>query len=201
MLYYLHNGREKKMKKKTKRSTIILLVIFLILVLAFVAITVSTAKSRYAKNVAEENITEPDFYAMQEFCGKNAAEVMKALKANDAEKLKSLMLKDSAGIEDVLGFAKWEDADFENVTSLGAGSLSAAPDKKGRMDISERFFVNIGEQKYVLYIETLTSRHGMINSGVSVVGATTYEHFDELDYNWNGDSDDASAVAGKSFVK
>ena len=56
------------------------------------------------------------------------------------------------------------------------------------------------QQKYVLYIETLTSRHGMENKGVSVVAATTYEHFDESGYGWNGEKDDSSAVAGKTFV-
>ena len=107
---------------------------------------------------------------------------------------------DPAGAEDVIGFASWKDADFDNAVSLGAGSFSAAPDKEGKMDISERFIVPIGEQKYVLYIETLTSRHGMINDGVNVVAATTYEHFDESDYGWNGEKDDSSVVAGKTFV-
>lgn len=187
-------------KKSRKKSTIILLSALIIMVLTFVAVTFSIAKSTYERNVAEEKITEPDFYSMAEFSAKNSDSVMKALKAGDAEKLKTLMIN-SEGVEELLDFADWAEADLENVTSMGAGSLSAAPDKKGQMDISERFFVNVGDQKYVLYIETLTSRHGMINEGVSLVGATTYEHFDELDYNWNGDSDDSSAAAGKSFLK
>ena len=84
---------------------------------------------------------------------------------------------------------------------ISLSPFSTAPDKNGRMDISERFFVDVGEQRYVLYVETLTSRHGMNNEGVTVVGATTYEHFDELNYLWNGNKDDSSAVAGKSFLK
>ena len=188
------------MKSKKKKSTIILLAALIIMVFVFAAVTFSVAKSTYKRNVAEEKITEPDFYSMAEFSAKNSENVMKALKAGDAEKLKTLM-KDSTGVEELLDFTDWADADIENVTSMGAGSLSAAPDKKGRMDISERFFVNVGDHRYVLYIETLTSRHGMVNEGVSLVGATTYEHFDELGYDWNGDKDNSSAAAGKSFVK
>ena len=188
------------MNSKKKRSTIILLAALIIMLLVFAAVTVGIAKSTYKRNVAEEKITEPDFYSMSEFSEKNSESVMKALKDGDAEKLKTL-INDSTGVEELLDFADWADADLENVTSMGAGSLSAAPDKKGRMDISERFFVNVGDHRYVLYIETLTSRHGMVNEGVSLVGATTYEHFDELDYNWNGDKDDSSAAAGKTFVK
>lgn len=197
----LDTGREKEMekKKRKKNSSTILLLILLILVLLFALITIGMSKRTYNKKVAEEKITEPDFYAMQGFCETNSDEVMKALKAGNEDKLKSLMT-DSTGIEDVLAFAEWGDADFGNKVSLGAGSFSAAPDKNGRMDISERFFVDVGDKKYVLYVETLTSRHGMVNEGVSCVGVTTYDHFDELDYGWNGDKDDSSAVAGKSFL-
>lgn len=182
-----------------KKSTQILVVALLATLLVFTIVAIRFAKSTYEKNVASENITEPDFYSMQKYSEENSAAVMKALKAGDAEALGKLMT-DASGSEDVTGFAEWSEADFENAVSLGAGSLSAAPDKKGRMDISERFFVNVGDTRYVLYIETLTSRHGMVNEGVSTVGVTTYEHFDELDYGWNGEKDDASAVAGKSFL-
>ena len=174
-------------------------VFVLLMVLVFAFVTIKTAKYTYNKNVAEENITEPDFYAMAEFSDENTKAVMKALKSENAEKTGSLMI-DPAGIENVLSFAKWKDMDLENVVSLGAGSFSTAPDKNGKIDISERVIVPVGDQKYVLYIETVTSRHGMINDGVSVIAATTYEHFTELDSGWNGEADDSSAVAGKSFL-
>ena len=150
--------------------------------------------------VAEEKITEPDFYSMTAYSNENSDAVMDALKSGSAEKLGALMI-DPKGAEDVTGFADWSKADFDNAVSLGAGSFSTAPDKKGRMDISERFIVPVGEDKYVLYIETLTSRHGMNNDGVKVVAATTYDHFDQLDYGWNGEADDSSASAGESFIK
>jgi hypothetical protein len=182
-----------------KKSNQILLVILLLIALIFGLITIGAARSAYNKKVDREKITEPDFYSMQEASAENSSEVFKALKAGSADKLKKLMTE-STGAEDLIGFADWKEADFDNAVSLGAGSLSTAPDKNGRIDISERFFVSVGEQQYVLYIETITSRHGMINDGVSVVAATTYEHFDELDYAWNGAKDDSSAVAGKSFI-
>ena len=197
MLYDKYRGQERKMKRK--KSNQILLVAFLLMLLVFVLVAIKAGYSAYNKKVAKETITEPDFYSMTEFSADNSDAVMKALKSGDASKLGSLMI-DPKGAEDVVGFADWSNADFDSAVSLGAGSLSTAPDKKGQMDISERFIVTAGEQKYVLYIETLTSRHGMENKGVSVVAATTYEHFDESGYGWNGEKDDSSAVAGKSFV-
>jgi len=190
--------RRKVMKKK--RSTQILITALLLMLLIFVIVTVVTARHTYNKKVASENISEPDFYSMAEYSKTNSDAVMKALKSGKADKLAELMIN-SKGAEDVVGFTDWSAADFDNAVSLGAGSFSTAPDKKGKMDISERFIVPVGESKYVLYIETLTSRHGMNNDGVSIVGVTTYEHFDELDYVWNGDKDDNSAAAGESYVK
>ena len=125
---------------------------------------------------------------------------MKALKAGSADKLGALMINPK-GAEDVAGFADWTKADFAEAVSLGAGSLSAAPDKKGMMEIGERFIVSVGEQKYVLYIETLTSRHGMNNEGVSVVAVTTYENFDNLGYAWNGEKDDTGRFLRRCAVR
>ena len=190
--------RRKIMKKK--RSTQILIIMLLLILLIFTIVMAVTARHTYNKKVASENISEPDFYSMAEYSKTNSDAVMKALKSGKAEKLAELM-SNSKGAEDVVGFADWSTADFDNAVSLGAGSFSTAPDKKGMMDISERFIVPVGDTKYVLYIETLTSRHGMNNDGVSTVGVTTYEHFDGLDYAWNGDKDDNSAVAGESYLK
>ena len=41
----------------------------------------------------------------------------------------------------------------------------------------------------------------MNNEGISAVAVTSYEHFDDLAYGWNGEKDDSSALAGESFVK
>lgn len=183
-----------------KRSNQILLIAILLILLVFTVVAVKAGQSAYQKKVAAENISEPDFYSMAQFSDKNSKEVMKALKSGNSKKLGEL-LTDPQGAEDVAGFANWGDADFDNAVSMGAGSNSVAPDKKGMIDISERYIVTAGDQKYVLYIETLTSRHGMENEGVSVIAATTYEHFEETYLGWNGEKDEKSVVAGKSFVK
>lgn len=185
---------------KKKKSSRILLAALLMMVALFAVTAFIMARSTYDKKVAGEKITEPDFYSMAEYSGQNSAAVMKALKSGSAEKLGAVMIEPK-GAEAVIGFTDWSKADFDNAVSFGAGSLSAAPDKNGMMDISERFIITAGEAKYVLYVETLTSRHGMNNEGVKMVGVTTYEHFDETDYGWNGDPDESSAVAGESFVK
>ena len=185
---------------KKKKSNQILTVALLLMLLVFVIVAAVTARSAYNKKVAGEKITEPDFYSMAAYSKNNSEAVMKALKSGSTDKLGQLMI-DSKGAEDVIAFAEWKKADFDNAVSLGAGSLSTAPDKKGMMDINERFIVTVGENKYVLYVETLTSRHGMNNEGISAVGVTTYEHFEELAYAWNGEKDDSSALAGESFVK
>ena len=140
MLYYRYTGQEKKMKKK--KSNQILLTAFLIMALIFVLVAVVTMRSAYNKKVAEEKLAEPDFYSMAAFSNENSGAVMKALKSGKAEKLGALMI-DSKGAEGVVNFTDWSKADFDNAVSLGAGSLSAAPDKKGMMDVSERFIVPV----------------------------------------------------------
>ena len=185
---------------KKKKSNRILLIALLLMVAAFAIAAFKMAHITYDKHVADEKITEPDFYAMTEFSNENSKAVMKALKTGSAEKLGAVMI-DPKGAEAVIALTDWTKADFDNAVSLGAGSLSSAPDNNGMMDIAERFIIPVGDKSYVLYIETLTSRHGMKNEGIKVVGATTYEHFDELGYFWNGDADDSSAIAGESFVK
>lgn len=185
---------------KKKKSNRILLTAFLLMVAIFALAAFVMARYTYNDKVANEKITEPDFYAMSDFSDQNSKAVMKAMKSGSADKLGSVMIEPK-GVEAVIGFADWSKADFDNAVSLGAGSLSTSPDKNGQMDISERFIVNIGDDKYVLYVETLTSRHGMNNEGVKMVGVTTYDHFEETSLVWSGDPDDSSAVAGESFVK
>lgn len=182
-------------KKKRKPNILLLLIAVLVLAVAFAIIYFDSEKSIYESRVADEKLTQLDFYSMQEFSSRNSASVMDALKTGNTKKLESLMT-DPSGAEALMNFADWKNADFENAMSIGAGSLTSAPDEKGRMDISERFFVNVGEVKYVLFIETLTSRWGMNNDGVSAAAATTFGHFDGLDYAWNGEADDQSVLAG-----
>ena len=105
----------------------------------------------------------------------------------------------SDGIESVVNFADWKQADFDNAVSMGSGSLSGEPDADGRLDESERFFVYVGSNRYVFFIETQTSEYGRKNDGISAIGVTTFSHFDATDYAWNGEKDDQSVLAGQLF--
>ncbi len=194
MLYHREQGKDFVMSKN--RSNKILICSLLILALIFALTAMISSKKAYKEKRASEQLTELDFNSMQAFSTENAAVVMDALKSGNKDKLGKLM-SNTGGIDEVMNFAKWNKADFKNAVSLGAGSLTAAPDGAGKMDISEKFFVDIGDTKYVLFIETLTSRWGRDNEGVSAIGVTTYSHFDEKESDWNGEPDDQSVLAGE----
>ena len=178
-----------------KKSNKILIIALSLLALIFVLTAIIGSKTAYEKKRTTEQLTELDFNSMQEFSAENAAVVMDALKSGSKGKLEDLMT-DTVGLDGVMNFAKWNKADFKKAVSMGAGSLTAAPDGSGKMDINERFFVDIGDTRYVIFVETLTSRWGRENDGISAIGVTTYDHFDELGYNWNGEADEQSALAG-----
>ncbi|MBR0307697.1 MAG: hypothetical protein IJH92_02275 [Mogibacterium sp.] len=182
------------------RNKTYILIFILILVVAFTgaaAITANRTIKAGREAIAKEE-APLDKYSMSEYSAKNSAAVFEALKAGDESALKKLLIK-SDGTGDVMEFADWASADFDNAISMGSGSLTAKPNKKGRMDESERFFVDVGDSRYVFFIETLTSDYGRVNEGVSAVGVTTYSHFDATDYSWNGEKDDESALAGELF--
>ena len=164
----------------------------------FAAVFVSTAVRTYRKALAEERFEQTDFYKMQEFSSENSKEVMAALKAGNMEKF-SKMLNDEEGAEEVMRYADWRSADFDGAVSFGAGSLSTEADKKGRIEAGEKFIIKTDDTKYVLYIETLTSRWGRKNEGVDAVGVTSYTHFEDLDMSWNGEKDEETALGGKLF--
>ena len=173
----------------------------------FAGTTYFVARRAYVvkkEQMKEEMRVDPDAYGgidrykMHDFCSKNADSAMKALKTGNKSRLESLLIS-SDGLDEVMAFADWSEADFDNAVSMGSGSLMTKPNDDGQMDISERFFVDAGCQRYVFFIETLTSEWGRKDSGISALAVTTYDHFDALDYAWNGEPDDQSAVAGKIF--
>lgn len=188
---YMRTGN--KMKKK---RLVTVLIALLALALIYLVIFNNMKDKTYDQRLHDEQLTEVDFYSMQKYCSENSAAVMAVLKAGSSKELEALLIEPK-GIDEVMAFAEWKKADFENAVSMGAGSLTPAPDGNGRMDISERFIVTVKDDKYVLFIETMTSRWGINNDGVSAVGVTTYGHFDALDYSWSGEPDDQSALAGE----
>ena len=184
---------EKKTNSKTKQRIIALAILAAVLLLVTALISgISTYKSKRAN----EKLDSVDVYKMHEFSEENSAAVMKAMASGDSEKLAKLMIT-SEGAEAVMEFADWKKASFDKAISMGSGSLDKGPDEKGLMEISERFFVDIGDERYLLFIETSTSRWGRENDGISAVGVTTFEHFDELDWKWNGEPDEHSVLAGE----
>lgn len=183
-----------KKKRKNRGIKIFLLFLAVLFVCSFAFNEVRT----YNRKLKEESFDQVDFYSMAEFSAKNSEKVIKALRSGNMKKLTKLV-GDEAGAEAVMGFADWRDASFDTALSYGAGSLSTAADKNGRIDIAERLVVQAGETKYMFYIETLTSRWGRRNEGVDAVGVTTYSHYKDLDGDWNGEKDEESALAGTLF--
>ena len=186
------------MKKAINGFKIILFIV--VVAIVFIGTTVHFANKTYEERHASETITEVDTYSMHDLGHKNALAVLKALKNEDADALRDICIDDK-GIDALLKFADWSKADIDNAVSMGTGSLTKEPNKKGQQDISERFFINVGKSKYMLFIETRTSELGRTNDGISAIGATTFEHFDATDYMWNGEKDAQSVLVGKLFWK
>ena len=183
-------------KKKGKNTGVKIFLLFLAVL--FVCVFAFTEVKIFNTRRANESFDQVDFHSMAEFSAKNSEKVIKALRSGNLKKLTKLV-GDEAGAEEVMRFADWRNANFDTALSYGAGSLSTEADKKGRIDVAERIVVQAGETKYMFYIETLTSRWGRKNEGVSAVGVTTYSHYNELDSSWNGEKDDESALAGTLF--
>lgn len=186
------------MKKAINGAKII---VFIAVVAAiFIGVTVLSAHKTYSDRREAEHFTEVDSYSMFEYCEKNVDLVLDALQTGRVELFDKICI-DPTGAEDLLAFANWSEADMAEAVSMGEGSLMAKPDKDGCMDVSERAFVKIGKKKYVLFIETRTSRWGRTNDGVSAIAATTFEHFDATDYAWAGEKDGESVLVGELFWK
>ena len=185
------------MKKKSGRVKV---TAFIILVLAFFTVLCAfTAKKTFTEMKANESFDEVDYYSMQKFSNQSAKQVFSALKSGKLDKLKNKMLS-SEGLDALAEFSNWSEANFDEAISLGAGSLSPKPNADGRMDMSERFFVDVGDTRYVFFIETVSNRWGRTAEGISAVAVTTYSHFDgDLDWDWCGEPDDNSVLAGKLF--
>lgn len=181
-------------KKKNRNLEIFLLALAVIFVCVFAISAIRTYNSKYEN----ESFDQVDFYSMASFSADNSEKVISALKSGNMTKLTKLV-GDEAGAEEVMSYADWRNANFDTAVSYGAGSYGMTPDKNGRIDVAERIVVQSGETRYVLYIETLTSRWGRKNEGVDAIGAITYSRYKDLDGNWDGEKDEESALAGTLF--
>lgn len=184
--------------KQRKSGTRGLRLFALLLLALFIFAAVKIAVETYRYKVSKESFDQTDFYKMQEFSTKNSEKIMKALKSGKPEKL-SKLIAGEPDVSEVMDFADWKNADYDNAVSWGAGSLSPAADENGLIDIDEKYVIDAGDSKYVLYIETTTSRWGRKNEGVNAVAVCTYAYYDGLDETWNGEKSDLTALAGTLF--
>lgn len=189
---------------KKKRNNIMLIAVTMILILLF-CISASLMCGRTREKLREEEkqgmpktVAELDVYDMHDHCRQNSGKVLEYLKAGNTKALEKLMIS-SEGLDELMLYTDWSTADLDNTVSLGTGSLSAAPDADGRMDVSERIFVDTENGRFVFFIETVTSDNGRMNDGVSAIGVTSFGYFDSTDFEWNGEACDDSVLAGKLF--
>lgn len=175
------------------------IVVFIILIIGIIiAVTTITARLTYKNKIAEEQFTEPDMYKMQEYSNKNSMGVFQALKDGDRKILGELVISND-NFDKLLKYANWDQMDIDKVSSSGAGSMMPKPDKNGRMDVVEMFGVKIGGKKYVVYIQTVVSRWGKANDGVSCIAVTTTKRYEETDGELDWKTDKEVIRAGKMF--
>lgn len=181
-----------------KKKYVPLLLALIFMVALFTTVAVTTARSTYKNNVANEHFDEFDFYSMQDISEANSKAVFDALKKQDAEALKALMTN-SENLDSVLDYADWSELDYKKAVSYGAGSLSPSADKTGRVDVNEKFYIKMDGREYVLFIESLTSRWGRQNEGVSAIAVTSFDNYDSMYSTWNGEQGEYSVLAGELF--
>lgn len=189
---------------KKKRNIVMLIAVTVILILLF-CISASLMYGKTREKLSEEEkqgmpetVADLDVYDMNEYCSQNSGRVLEYIKDGNTKGLEKLMIS-SEGLEEVMTYTDWSSADLDNTVSLGTGSLSAAPDANGKMDVNERIFVDTDNGKFVFFIETVTSDQGKTNDGVGAIGVTSYGYFDSVDYEWNGEAGDNSVLAGRLF--
>lgn len=177
-----------------------IMVLVLSLGVCLVYYTGWVAGKTYRERVESETSKELDVYKMQKYAHENAEIVLKALKKGNTDKIQKNMRKET-DLDSLVRYADWKNLDINGATSFGTGSFMPKPDKRGRMDVGEQIILNAGSGKYALYVQTLTSRYGKINRGITCVAVTTFKHFDEIDYAWKWQTDEKTLKVGKPFYK
>lgn len=185
------------MEKKKIRKIMLRLLALLIAAL-FVLVIIMSAKVMYEYKLERENFSSVDFYKMQAYSAKNSKAVMKALRSGKTQRI-SRVINGHPDVTELMDFADWRNADYRGAVSLGAGSLSTEPDGNGRVEINEKFVIDSGDERYILFIETTTSRWGRKNEGVNAVAVCNYDYYDSQTDTWNGEKDDETALAGTLF--
>ena len=189
------------MSKRFRNNLIILLLLVAtvyISVRGFTSAVEYFADKTYQTRVSEEHFTEVDTYKLSVYSEENAEAVLKALKSGNEEALEKLFTE-SVDASDLMKYADWSTINDKKTKTLGGGSYMFEPDKSGRMDFGETFWVTTSKGTYVLYIQTVGSRYGKANDGVSAVAATTWKHYDSIDWLWKWQTDKNEVLAGTPY--
>lgn len=189
------------MSKRFRNNLIILLILVATVYISVRGFTFAVeyfADKAYQKRVSEEHFTEVDTYKLSVYSEENAEAVLKALKSGDKEALEKLFTE-SVDAAALMKYADWSTINDKKTKTLGGGSYMFEPDKSGRMDFGETFWVTTSKGTYVLYIQTVCSRFGKANDGVSAVAATTWEHYDSIDWLWKWQTDKNEVLAGTPY--
>lgn len=189
------------MSRRFRNNLIILL---LVVVTVFVSVKVFAsmveyfADRRYQKNIENESFTEVDTYKLSVYSEENAVAALKALKSGSKDKLEKLFT-DKTDVTELMEYADWSSMDEERSRTLGGGSYMYEPDSNGRMDFGETYWIRIGKKTYVMYIQTVCSRYGKANDGISAIAATTWEHYDSIHWLWEWQTDKNEVLAGTPY--
>lgn len=188
-----------KNKKSNIFNSIGCLLTLVIVAGVFIFLTGRVADYTYNKNVANEHFTKQDTYKMSEYSEENATAVVNALLKGDKDDIRDLMIDKNADVDKIINYADWTKASEKDIRTLGGGSYRSEPDKDGRMDFGEIYWIKTGKKTYILYVQTVCSRYGKANDGVQAIAATTWEHYDAIDWAWEWQDDNQTVMAGKPF--
>lgn len=188
-------------KKNTKGNilnSIGCLLTLVIVVAIFAFVTGWSANRQYEKRVSEENFTEQDTYKMSVYSEENTNKVIEALKNKDAEGLSSMMIG-NPDVSELLDYVEWQNMAPDKTKTLGGGSYMSEPDSDGRMDFGEAYWLRIDKKTYVMYVQTVCSRYGKANDGVSAVAVTDWDYYDSIDWSWEWQEDKHTVMAGTPY--
>lgn len=182
------------MKKNLDLIKAIVFVLLLFVIVMFV-----TANGTYYFAKEHFRTTRLDEFQIQEFSSENCDAVFESL-AKGGKGLEDLMCGDP-DVREFLKYADWSKGEYDDKRSYGGGSLEDGADANGIYEYADLWRVTIDGEQYMLYIQSESSRYGRENDGVSMIAVTTYEHFNELDANWDCKPDDDTLILGKSGMK
>lgn len=175
-----------------------LLKAIMVVILIFVAIMFVTSYATYYFAKANLSTKVLDEFQVQEFSSENCDAVFKALKGGGAG-LGDLM-DEGTKTRKLLDYAEWPSADFEDKMSLGGGSFMDGADAEGYYAYEDIWSVYVNDERYIMCIQTVTSRYGRENDGVSCIAISTWDHYLGIDREWDIDNDENTVLIGRPYV-